>query len=99
MKSYGSYVGWTKRVPGSKHVVNVRRNKDFVRLSMVAHFCHEEVRKLGISEKEVKVYKKKVEDCFNFSTDISTNISIENFKKIETQTLTDTWLYQISKND
>ena len=46
MKSYGSYVKWLKRVHVSQHVVNVRTDSDYVRLSMVAHFCHEEGKKL-----------------------------------------------------
>ena len=99
MKSYGSYVEWPKGVPGSKHVVNIRTTNDCVKLSMVAHFCHQEVQKLKNCQREAVVYKKKVGDYFNFPTDIPTPISIENFDKIEKQTLTDIWLYQVSKND
>ena len=79
MKSYGSYVKWPKGVPGSQHVVNVYTDSDCVRLSMTAHFCHEQVRKLKNVEREAVVYKKKVGDYFNFSTDIPIPISIENF--------------------
>ena len=93
------YVKWPKGVPDSRHVVNVYTDNDCVRLSMVAHFCHEEVRNLKNIKDEAKVYKKKLGDYFYFPTDTPTPISIENFDRIEKQTLTDIWLYQISKNN
>ena len=46
IKTYGKYVKWPKGVSSREHIVNVYTDNDCVRLSMVAHFCHEEVRKL-----------------------------------------------------
>ena len=70
-----------KGVPGCKHVINIRIHNDCDRFSMVAHFCHEEVRKLKNNDMEVMVYNKKVWDYFNFPTDIPTPIFIKNFDK------------------
>ena len=43
MKKYGNYVLWPKSVSGKNHIVNVYTKNDCVKLSMVAHFCHEDV--------------------------------------------------------
>ena len=89
MKSYGSYIKWPKGVPGYHHIVNVHTDSYCARLSMVTHFCHEEVQKLKNVQWEVVVYKKKEGDFFNFPIDIPTPISIENFDKFKKHVLTD----------
>ena len=42
---YGDFIPWPMKTAGKNCIVNIRTKYDCVRLSMVAHFCHNEVRK------------------------------------------------------
>ena len=57
-------------------------------LSMVAHYCHEEVRKLKNFNRKAMIYKKKIGEYFTFPGKIS---------KPTKTTQTSFWSYQIVK--
>ena len=59
IKSYGSFVSWPEKAARKLHIVNIKTKDDCVRLSMVAHFCHEDVQKLKNQVEEARAYRAK----------------------------------------
>ena len=80
LKTYGAFVKWPVGVSGREHVVNMRTEDDCVRLSMIAHFCHKEIRKLKNVEREATAYKKKIREYFTFPENVSKLVSLLDFK-------------------